>query len=168
MPRRGYRHPWPDVPVGVGPQEIPKRLKSHDRGSLQKRGTHGQAVELRQEGEDQGGDGAEELLIVTEENTEGFRGSHSALRTLLPPYGWRRQTAGEGARGGAARRGIRRTGGCVSGSRTGRGGAVARPRDRTPDNKGTEIFEAAIGAPAAQARLPPEGLEHWMRAMPFV
>jgi len=60
------------VPMGVGPQEIPEGLKSHDRGSLQKGGTRGQAVELRQEGEDQVGDGAEELLIVAEKDPQGL------------------------------------------------------------------------------------------------
>ena len=32
--------------------------------------------------------------------------------------------------------------------------------------KRTKILEAAIRAPAAHARLPPKGLQHWIRAIP--
>jgi hypothetical protein len=33
--------------------------------------------------------------------------------------------------------------------------------------KRAKVLESAIRAPAAQARLPPEGFAHWIRAMPW-
>ena len=44
---------------------------------------------------------------------------------------------------------------------------AGRAEVEAPTVKGTEVLETASGAPAAQARLPPEGFVHWMRAMPW-
>ena len=56
-----------------GLRKSPKGWKATIAELFSLGGARGPAVELRQEGEDQGGDGAEELLVVTEENARCFR-----------------------------------------------------------------------------------------------
>ena len=69
-------------------------MKSHDcRGGEEGR-SGGQALELSDEGEEEGGDGREQLLVVTGEDSEDLRAL--AAQARLPPYGSRRRTAGAG------------------------------------------------------------------------
>ena len=101
-------------------------------------GARGQAVELRQEGEDQGGDGAEELLVVTEENAQCFRYGEDELpvreleeELLIEVFG-EQESAFLGA-GGAK--------------------AVQLPAQGIEPftGKGTKVFETAFGIRALNA-----------------
>ena len=105
----------------------------------------GQAVELREQREDQGGNAAKELPIVTEENAQSLWNGEDQLpmrklqeEPLVEVFGEK-----EGA--------FLRTG---------------RAEGEPFTGKGTEVFDSAFGAPAAPsapggvARLPPKGLVH--------
>ena len=67
---RAFRHPWRDVPVGVGPKEIAEWLKGDHASCFQKGRSSGQAVDLPDEGEDQSGDGGEELLVMSKKDSK--------------------------------------------------------------------------------------------------
>jgi hypothetical protein len=86
-PSVGGETPFQDqgMPVGVRSEKITEGLKSNDACRAQKGGSCGQAVELSDQGEDERGDRGEQLLVVTEEDSQGL--GALAAQARLPPEG---------------------------------------------------------------------------------